>query len=156
VAYIDCLLMESTRARAQGAPISLIILQIDRGGELLRQVGDGVFERYIDQLARALCATIRQTDVAVKYTAWSLVFILPDTSIENAQIFAEKLRTTAASVRPSWGAQGMTLSAVVAQSSSRPGDDIEDRVTEWINRTEAGLEELRQTSGNTLIPLATP
>jgi hypothetical protein len=84
------------------------------------------------------------------------VFILPDTSIENAQIFAEKLRTTAASVRPSWGAQGMTLSAVVAQSSSRPGDDIEDRVTEWINRTEAGLEELRQTSGNTLIPLATP
>jgi diguanylate cyclase (GGDEF)-like protein len=156
VAYIDCLLMESTRARAQGAPISLIILQIDHGGELLRQVGDGVFERYIDQLARALCATIRQTDVAVKYTAWSLVFILPDTSIENAQIFAEKLRTTAASVRPSWGAQGMTLSAVVAQSSSRPGDDIEDRVTEWINRTEAGLEELRQTSGNTLIPLATP
>jgi diguanylate cyclase (GGDEF)-like protein len=156
VAYIDCLLMESKRAREQGAPLSLIVLQIDRGGELLREVGDGVFEPYIDQLARALCATIRQTDVAVKYTAWSFVFILPDTSIENAQIFAEKLRKTAVTVRPSWGVRDMTLSAVVAQSSSRPGDDTEDRVTEWINRTEAGLEELRQTSGNTLMPLATP
>ena len=36
--------------------------------------------------------SIRQTDVAVKYTAWSLVFILPDTALENARMLADKLR----------------------------------------------------------------
>ena len=62
VAYIDCLLMESNRSRSQGTPLSLVMLHVDRGGDLLRQHGDSVFERYVDQLARALCSTIRQTD----------------------------------------------------------------------------------------------
>jgi diguanylate cyclase (GGDEF)-like protein len=156
VAYIDCLLMESTRARSQGAVLSLVMLDIDRGGELLRQHGESIFERYIDQLARTLCATIRQTDVAVKYSAWSLVFILPDTSLENAQKLADKLRKIAGSVRTPWGGTDLTFSAIAAQASSRPSDEIEDGVTEWINRTEFGLEELRQGSGNTIVPLATP
>jgi diguanylate cyclase (GGDEF)-like protein len=155
-AYIDCLLVESNRARVQGTPLSLVVLQIDRGGELLRQHGDAAVEQYVEQLARTLSSAIRQTDIAVKYTAWSLVFILPDTSLENARTLAEKLRQLAATVPPAWGAQELTVSAVVAEASSRPGDETEDRVTEWINRAEAGLDEARQRGGNALVPLATP
>ena len=155
-AYIDCLLVESNRARAQNTPISLIVLHVDRGGELLRQHGDAALDHYIEQLARGLSSAIRQTDIAVKYTAWSLVFILPDTSLENARSLAEKLRHTAASVRPSWGTPELTISAVVAEASSRPGDETEDRVTEWINRADAGLEDARQRGGNTLVALGTP
>ena len=155
-AYIDCLLVESNRARAQNTPISLIVVHVDRGGEILRQHGDAAVDHYIEQLARALSSAIRQTDVAVKYTAWSLVFILPDTPLENAQALGEKLRQLAASVRPSWGTPDLTISAVVAEASSRPGDESEDRVTEWINRAEAGLDDARQRGGNTLVALSTP
>jgi len=155
-AYVDCLLAESNRARAQGTPLSLIILHVDHGGDLLRQHGDAAVDQYIEQLARALSSTVRQTDIAVKYTAWSLAFILPDTSIENARALAEKLRQVAATVHPSWGPQSLSASAIVAAASSRPGDDTEDRVTEWINRAEAGLDEAFQSGGNVLVPLATP
>lgn len=155
-AYVDCLLVESNRARAQNTTLSLVILHVDRGGELLRQHGDAAVDHYIEQLARALSSSIRQTDVAVKYTAWSLVFILPDTTAENAQTLAEKLRQVAETVRPSWGAVDLTVSAVVAEASSRPGDETEDRVTEWMNRAEAGLDEARQRGGNTLVALTTP
>ncbi len=155
-AYIDCLLVESNRARAQNTAISLIVVHVDRGGDLLRQHGDAAVDHYIEQLARALSSAIRQTDVAVKYTAWSLAFILPDTSLENARALGEKLRQLAASVRPSWGTPDLTISAVVAEASSRPGDETEDRVTEWINRAEAGLEDARQHGGDTLIALSTP
>jgi diguanylate cyclase (GGDEF)-like protein len=155
-AYIDCLLVESNRARSQGTPLSLVILQIDHGGELLRQHGDAAVEQYVEQLARALSSAVRQTDIAVKYTAWSLVFVLPNTSIDNARSIAEKLRQIAATVHPSWGPQDLTASAIVAEASSRPGDETEDRVTEWINRAEAGLDEARQRGGNILVPLATP
>jgi diguanylate cyclase (GGDEF)-like protein len=154
--YIDCLLAESNRARAQNRSVSLVIIHVDRGGELLRQHGDASVEHYIEQLARALSSAVRQTDVAVKYTAWSLVFILPDTSLDSAQTLAEKLRQVAATARPSWGEADLTISAVVAESSSRPGDESEDRVTEWMNRAEAGLDEARQRGGNTLVSLATP
>jgi diguanylate cyclase (GGDEF)-like protein len=154
--YIDCLLAESNRARAQNRSVSLVIIHVDRGGELLRQHGDASVEHYIEQLARTLSSAVRQTDVAVKYTAWSLVFILPDTSLESARNLAEKLRSVAATARPSWGETDLTISAIVAESSSRPGDASEDRVTEWINRAEAGLDEARQLGGNTLVSLATP
>jgi diguanylate cyclase (GGDEF)-like protein len=155
-AYVDCLLVESNRARSQGTPLSLIILHVDHGGDLLRQHGDAAVDQYIEQLARALSSTVRQTDIAVKYTAWSLAFILPDTTIENARSLAEKLLQVAATVHPSWGPQRLSASAIVAAASSRPADDIEDRVTEWINRAEAGLDEAYRSGGNVLVPLATP
>ncbi|MGA9145570.1 MAG: diguanylate cyclase, partial [Candidatus Acidiferrales bacterium] len=155
-AYVDCLLMESNRARSQGTALSLIVLQVDRGGDLLRQHGDAPVDHFIEQLARAVSSAVRQTDVAVKYTAWSLVFILPDTALDNATALAEKLRQVASTIQPSWGAQDLTISAVVAQATSRPGDETEDRVTEWMNRAEAGIDEARQRGGNTLIELATP
>jgi len=155
-AYIDCLLVESNRSRTQGTPLSLIIVHIDRGGDLLRQHGDAAVEQYVEQLARALSSAVRQTDIAVKHTAWSLVFVLPNTSLENARALAEKLRQVAGTVQPPWGEQDLTASAIVAEASSRPGDETEDRVTEWINRAEAGLDEARQRGGNILVPLATP
>jgi diguanylate cyclase (GGDEF)-like protein len=155
-AYVDCLLVESNRSRTQGTPLSLVIVQIDSGGDLLRQHGDAAVEQYVEQLARALSSAVRQTDIAVKYTAWSLVFVLPNTSLENARALADKLRQVAGTVQPAWGEQGLTASAIVAEASSRPGDETEDRVTEWINRAEAGLDEARQQGGNVLLSLATP
>lgn len=154
-AYLDCLVSEANRARSQGSPLSLIILQADRGGELIRQHGDAAVERYLEDLARTLASSIRQTDLIVKYTAWSLAFILPGTSLENAQSLAQKLRQAAGGVKPSWGA-GVTLSAVAAESGSRPSDETEDRVTEFINRAESGLDEARQRGGDTLVALAAP
>jgi len=155
-AYLDCLLMESKRAREQATPISLVILHIDHGSELLRQHGDAAVESFMGKLSRALSSATRQTDIAVKYTAWSLVFILSDASLERATTLAEKLREVAATVSLPWAAGNVTVSAVVAESTSRQGDDIEDRVTEWINRAESGLDQVRERGGNTLVPLATP
>lgn len=155
-AYIDCLLAESNRARAQGTPLSLIILQTDHGGDLLREHGDAAVDQYIEQVARAVSSSVRQTDIIVKYTAWSLAFILPDTSLENAQALADKLRQVAATVRPSWGEADFAVSAVAADATSRPSDETEDRVTEWMNRAEFGLDEVRQRGGNTIVALAAP
>jgi len=155
-AYIDCLLAESNRSRSQKSPLSLVIIHVDRGGELVRQHGDAAVENYIEHLARTLSSAVRQTDITVKYSAWSLVFILPDTSLESAQMLAEKLRQVASTARPSWSDTDLFISAIVAESSSRPADESEDRVTEWINRAEAGLDEARQRGGNALVSLATP
>src|SRR5262249_10743201 len=38
--YQSCLLTEADRARTQGTPLGLVILQIDRGAEILRQQGE--------------------------------------------------------------------------------------------------------------------
>jgi diguanylate cyclase (GGDEF)-like protein len=154
--YQSCLLTEADRARTQGTPLSLTILQIDRGAELLRQQGESPLERFLEQLARSLQPIVRQNDVAVKYTSWSLAFILPDTTLAGAQNLADKLRRAASGLRPPWDSTQITLSAGIVEAVPKHEYDSEDIVTDLINRAEFSIEEARKRGGDTVVVLETP
>jgi diguanylate cyclase (GGDEF)-like protein len=152
-AYIDCLLHESQRARTQGIPLTLALLQVDGGPELLRQQGEGPFERYMEQLGKAVQAIVRQSDLAIKYTSWALAVVLPDTPLSGAQLFAEKLKRSLGGLRAPWEPGALTMSFSVAEAVTRLDYENEDIVTELINRAEAGLEEARKRGGNEIVAL---
>lgn len=154
--YQDCLLNEAGRARMQGTPLALLLLQLDRGHEFARQQGETLVERFLEQAAQKLLAALRQNDLAVKYTAWSLAFILPDTALADAGTLAEKLRKICAGVRPLWDQKPVTFSAAVVEAVARPGYETEDIVTDLINRAEFALEEARARGGDTVVSLASP
>ena len=154
--YVNCLLTEADRAKSQGTPLSLAVLQIDRGGEILRQQGEPPLERFLEQLARALQPIVRQNDVAVKYTAWSLAFILPDTTLKGAENLADKLRRAASGLRPPWDSTEITLSAGIVEAVPKADYDSEDIVTDLINRAESSMEEARKKGGDSIIALETP
>ena len=154
--YQSCLLTEADRSRTQGTPLSLAILQIDRGAEILRQQGESPVERFLEQLARSLQPIVRQNDVAVKYTSWSLAFILPDTSLAGARTLADKLRRAASGLRPPWDSTQVTLSAGIVEAVAKSDFESEDIVTDLINRAEASVEEARKRGGDTVIALESP
>ena len=154
--YQSCLLTEADRARTQGTPLALTILQIDRGGELLRQQGESPMERFLEQLARSLQPIVRQNDVAVKYTSWSLAFILPDTTIDGAQNLADKLRRAASGIRPPWDSTTITLSAGIVEAVAKSDFDSEDIVTDLMNRAETSVEEARKRGGDTVVTMEAP
>src|SRR6266567_2455512 len=154
--YQSCLLTEADRARTQGTPLALTILQIDRGAEILRQQGESPLERFLEQLARSLQSIVRQNDVAVKYTSWSLAFILPDTTLAGAQNLADKLRRAASGLRPPWDSTQITLSAGIVEAVPKHEYDSEDIVTDLINRAESSIEEARKRGGDTVVALETP
>jgi len=154
--YQSCLLTEADRSRTQGTPLSLAILQIDRGAEILRQQGESPVDRYVDQLARSLQPIVRQNDVAVKYTSWSLAFILPDTNLAGAQNLADKLRRAATSVRVPWDSGKVTLSCGIVEAVAKSEYENEDIVTDLINRAEVSMDEARKLGGNTVVALESP
>ncbi len=154
--YQSCLLTEADRARTQGTPLALTILQIDHGAELLRHQGESPLERFLEQLARSLQPIVRQNDVAVKYTSWSLAFILPDTTLAGAQNLADKLRRAASGLRPPWDSTQITLSAGIVEAVAKHEYDSEDIVTDLINRAEFSIEEARKRGGDTVVALETP
>lgn len=149
--YVGCLLNEADRARTQGTPLSLAILQIDRGSEMLRQQGETPLEKFLEQLSRSLQPMIRQNDVAVKYTSWALAFILPDTNASGAHNLVEKLRRAAAGVRPPWDSTQITLSAGIVEAAARQEYESEDIVTDLINRAEFSMEEARKQGGDAVV-----
>jgi diguanylate cyclase (GGDEF)-like protein len=152
--YVGCLLNEADRARTQGTPLALAILQIDRGSEMLRQQGEGPLEKFLEQLARSLQPMVRQNDMAVKYTSWALAFILPDTTTSGARNLVEKLRRAAAGVRPPWDSTQITLSAGIVEAAARQEYESEDIVTDLINRAEFSIEEARKQGGDTVVVAA--
>jgi len=154
--YQSCLLTEADRSRTQGTPLSLAILQIDRGAEILRQQGESPVERFLEQLARSLQPIVRQNDVAVKYTSWSLAFILPDTSLAGARNLADKLRRAASGLRPPWDTTQVTLSAGIVEAVAKADYESEDIVTDLINRAEVSVEEARKRGGDTIVALESP
>jgi diguanylate cyclase (GGDEF)-like protein len=154
--YQSCLLTEADRARTQGTPLALTIVQIDRGSELARQQGESSMERFLEQLARSLQPIVRQNDVAVKYTSWSLAFILPDTTLAGAQNLADKLRRAAAGIRPPWDSTSITLSAGIVEAVAKPDYESEDIVTDLMNRAEFSVEEARKRGGDTVVTLEAP
>lgn len=154
--YVSCLLTEADRARTQGTPLGLVILQVDRGAEYLRQQGEGPMDRFLEQLARSLQPIVRQNDVAVKYTAWSLAFVLPDTTLAGAQNLADKLRRAASGLRPPWDSAQITLSAGIVEAVAKPDYESEDIVTDLINRAEFSMEEARKKGGDVIVLLESP
>ena len=72
-------------------PLTLALLQVDGGPDLLRHHGEAPFESYMEQLGRTVHAIVRQTDLAIKYTSWALAFVLPDTlTFRSRRTLAEK------------------------------------------------------------------
>ena len=151
--YIDCLLQESLRARTQNLPLALALLQVDGGPELLRQQGEGPFDRYMEQLGETANAIVRQSDLAIKYTSWALAIVLPDTPLAGAQKFAQKLKAALNGLRPPWDSGPLTMSVAVAEAIANKDYDNEDIVTDLINRVESGLEEARKRGGNEIVTL---
>jgi diguanylate cyclase (GGDEF)-like protein len=149
--YVGCLLNEADRARTQGTPLSLAVLQIDRGADMLRQQGEAPLEKFLEQLSRSLQPIVRQNDMAVKYTSWALAFILPDTNLSGAQNLVDKLKRAAAGVRPPWDSTQITLSAGIVEAAARQEYDSEDIVTDLINRAEFSVEEARKRGGDVIV-----
>ncbi len=156
-AYVDCLLVESSRGRTHNSPVSLLILHVNHSEPVPPQ-GQAALDKYMEQLSRALRASARPGDMAVKYTPWSVAFILPDTNLKAAQTLGEKLTKTASTVHAPWqsNGSGSKVSVVVAEAASRIFDDNEDCVTELINRAETAFEEVRQHEKSKVLALATP
>jgi diguanylate cyclase (GGDEF)-like protein len=149
--YVGCLLNEADRARTQGTALSLAVLQIDRGADMLRTQGEVPLEKFLEQLSRSLQPIVRQNDMAVKYTSWALAFILPDTNLSGAQNLVDKLKRAAAGVRPPWDSTQITLSAGIVEAAARQEFDSEDIVTDLINRAEFSVEEARKRGGDVIV-----
>ncbi|HUK29901.1 MAG TPA: tetratricopeptide repeat protein [Candidatus Acidoferrum sp.] len=159
-AYTDRLMSEALRAKSHGSLLSLAILHLDHGPELMRQHGESLLEKTLEQISRAALPIARPSDLPVKYNAWSLAFILPETSVAGALGLIEQMRQAVAAAR-NGGSENhalgaITLSAGVVEAIARADYDTEDIVTDMMNRAEASLEEARKRGGDSVISLANP
>ncbi len=151
--YMDCLLSEMGRAKVQGTPLAVTVLEMDHGQQIAHQFGEMAVNNLMEQLAQGVLANVRQNDIAIRYGPWSIALILPDTTATNARGFYAKLGRVTGNLKLTADAKPVSLSAAICEAAVRPDYEVEDAVTDLINRVEFSLEEAHRRGGNCTIEL---
>jgi diguanylate cyclase (GGDEF)-like protein len=148
---VDALDAELRRARRTGAPLSILMFDVDhfkavndryghlRGDDLLTAIGE--------QLARSM----RSTDIRCRYGGDEFLVILPETPLAGAQKVADVLRQDLASLRVGSDANPVTVTISVGVASSSDG---ELDVKAFIQRADEALYRAKHAGRNRLCVVA--
>jgi diguanylate cyclase len=93
-----------------GQPFSLVIFDIDHARQASDKKGHSHGDRTMQAVARILDDSARDTDIVARYGEEEFVVVLPQSSMECASLFAERVRTAVE------GSLGLTISGGVATS----------------------------------------
>ncbi len=136
--FSEVLSAEIGRAERYGAPLSLVMLDIDHFKEVNDAYGHQAGDSVLRELARLISANIRNYDSFARWGGEEFMLLAPNDSLENAAALAGKLR---AIVQESAfeGAGRVTCSFGVA--AYRAGDTLESftgRADEALYKAKSG------------------
>lgn len=116
----ECLAREFARHKRYQSDASLVMFDIDHFKRVNDTYGHQVGDKVIQLVSALLKKNLRNIDIAGRYGGEEFGAILPDTGIEGARLFAERLRESAEALHFRAGDQEIrfTISLGVADLSS--------------------------------------
>lgn len=122
----DILLRELRRAHRSKLPVSLVFVDVDHFKGVNDTYGHRVGDEALQQVAAIMLASVRATDVVVRYGGEEFIILLPETGRDDAHQVAEKLRQTiAGSTLESTSRSGIMLELTVSAGvAAYPSDCV--------------------------------
>ena len=112
-------------ARRTGAPLSLIVLDLDRFSAVNNQHGHPAGDALLRRVARALGETVRNSDMTARYGGDEFVVIAPGTGTAEAVDVAERIRAAIAATDGA-GTDPPTVAVTVSAGvASLLGDELD-------------------------------
>jgi len=93
-AFYEILEKELWRYRRYGGQITLIMVDIDNLKKINDAYGHRVGDRVIKEISKKIRSCIRQIDTAARYGGDEFAVILPNTSLEEGMVVAERMVST--------------------------------------------------------------
>jgi diguanylate cyclase (GGDEF)-like protein len=90
--FQDQLHLEAKRASRTGAPLCLVLIDIDDFKLLNDRLGHSAGDRVLEEVAQRMHVQIRETDTLARYGGEEFAALLPQTDLEGATALAEKVR----------------------------------------------------------------
>ena len=143
-ALLDRLTAECDRARRYDSSLALLLFDIDHFKQINDTAGHLAGDSVLRQLGALLADAMRKVDVLARYGGEEFVAMLPETSMEGAAVFAERLRERIAGMVFDIGGQRsvrLTVSiglATFPSSGVASTDDLFARADEALYRAKSG------------------
>lgn len=122
----ELLRIEMARAERSGAPLSVLLVDVDHFKQVNDTLGHSAGDRVLRSFSRLLCDHARQTDYVARWGGEEFLIICPGTGKEEAGQLAERLRTRVESHRFS---REINVTASIGVSELRPADTREELVS---------------------------
>ncbi len=137
---------EISRAKRNGSPISMIMLDVDH----FKRVNDTYGHYAGDQILREVATTcqnwLRPSDIAGRYGGEEIAIALPNTSVIGAEKVAEYIRREIAAIEMVIGTETIRVTASLGVSSSEH-DELIDLST-LLSQADTALYDAKQAGRN--------
>ena len=144
--FYETLEKEVWRSRRYGGKISLIMIDIDNLKTINDNHGHRAGDKVIREVSRKIKACIRQIDTAARYGGDEFAVILPNTSLAEAVIAAERMVDSVSDSPIEWEKGHIGLSISVGVGEYGPESSPED-IT---RRSDQALYTAKQAGKNTV------
>ncbi len=143
--FYEILERELWRCRRYGGQISLIMIDIDNLKKINDTYGHRVGDKVIKEISRRIRECIRQIDTAARYGGDEFAVILPNTSLRDATVAAERMVDVVANSRVTWDKEQIELSISVGLGQY----DAESSPEDITSRSDEALYSAKQAGKNT-------
>ena len=133
------LAQEISRSERSGAPVSILLIDLDQLDRVNEQLGRPAGDRVLAEVAEALGSTLRTADVLYRYGGDEFAAVLPDTELGTAYLAAERCRAAMAEVQAA-GTPTRASVGVAQFSSGRAAEEV-------IARAEIALFRAKESGG---------
>lgn len=131
---------EIARARRHGRPLVAVMLDLDGMKSVNTQRGHLAGETVLGSMGAVLRRAVRAEDVVARFGGDEFCLLLPDTDVEGALVFAERLRVTIATTALLPGDEPIYRTASFGMALLRVQDDIDgllERADSALRRAKA-------------------
>ena len=90
--FQETITTEVTRSRRHGHPLSILFLGVEGIGIINGKYGYESGDKVLRDVAALLINSTRENDRVCRYSGTKIAIILPDTNIDDAEMFANRLR----------------------------------------------------------------
>lgn len=136
--------VELKRAGVSGASVSLAVGDVDFFKKINDRHGHAVGDDVLRSVAASLRGGMRDSDFAVRWGGEEFLILLPDASLDDAMLLAERIRNLVATT-PQVASEPVTMSFGVGQW--RPGESA----AAFVERVDAAMYEAKAGGRNRVV-----
>ncbi len=144
--FYEILEKELWRSRRYGGQISLIMVDIDNLKKINDAYGHRAGDKVIREIGKKIRMCIRQIDTAARYGGDEFAVILPNTSLADAVIAAERMVDAVSDSPTTWKNEQIALSISVGVGQY----DAESSPEDITSRSDEALYTAKQAGKNTV------
>lgn len=143
---MDCLNKEFCRAKRYGSTFAVVIADIDHFKKVNDTYGHGVGDQAIIHFAELISENLRDSDMIGRVGGEEFAILLPNTNLQQAQIYADRVREEVANTPLVLGSKerlALTSSFGLAEFSA-----TDKSVSDLFNRADKALYKAKEAGRN--------